>query len=100
MFFQVLYIIATTVVVIGFLLSLRFYKHFHLQGVATMAWLVATALLWEVIPQEYSIAMYNISFIAVTICLAKSKFIIKHQIESCEFLLTGKCRTYADKETK
>ena len=100
MFFQVLYIIATTVVVIGFLLSLRFYKHFHLQGVTTMAWLVATALLWEVIPQEYSYAMYNISFISVTICLAKSKFIIKHQIENYEFLLTGKCRTYADKETK
>ena len=100
MFFQVLYIISTTVVVIGFLLSLRFYKHFHLQGVATMAWLVATALLWEVIPQEYSNAMYNISFIAVTICLAKSKFIIKSQTEQCEFLATGKCRAYADKETK
>ena len=100
MFFQVLYIIATTVVVIGFLLSLRFYKHFHLQGVATMAWLVATALLWEVVPQEYSNAMYDVAFISVTICLAKSKFIIKHQIESCEFLTTGKCRTYADKETK
>ena len=42
MFFQVLYIISTTVVVIGFLLSLRFYKHFHLQGVATMAWIKAT----------------------------------------------------------
>ena len=100
MFFQVLYIISTTVVVIGFLLSLRFYKNFHLQGVATMAWLVATALLWEVIPQEYSNAMYDIAFIAVTICLAKSKFIIKSQIDQCELLATGKCRTYADKKPK
>ena len=100
MFFQVLYIISTTVVVIGFLLSLRFYKNFHLQGVATMAWLVATALLWEVIPQEYSNAMYDIAFIAVSICLAKSKFIIKSQTEQCEFLATGKCRAYADKEPK
>ena len=100
MFFQVLYIISTTVVVIGFLLSLRFYKNFHLQGVATMAWLVATALLWDVIPKEYSNAMYDIAFIAVSICLAKSKFIIKSQIEKCEFLTTGKCRAYADKEPK
>ena len=100
MFFQVLYIISTTVVVIGFLLSLRFYKSFHLQGVATMAWLVVTALLWEVIPQEYSNAMYDIAFIAVSICLAKSKFIIKSQIDHCEFLSTGKCRAYADKEPK
>lgn len=100
MFFQVLYIISTTVVVIGFLLSLRFYKHFHLQGVATMAWLVATALLWEQIPIELSNAMYDIAFIAVTSCLAKSKFIIKSQTERCEFLATGKCRAYADKEPK
>lgn len=100
MFFQVLYIISTTVVVIGFLLSLRFYKNFRLQGVATMAWLVATALLWEVIPQEYSNAMYDIALIAVSICLAKSKFIIKSQTEQCAFLATGKCRAYADKEPK
>ena len=100
MFFQVLYIISTTVVVIGFLLSLRFYKHFHLQGVATMAWLVATALLWEQVPVEFSNAMYDVAFISVAICLAKSKFIIKSQTEQCEFLATGKCRTYADKELK
>lgn len=100
MFFQVLYIISTTVVVIGFLLSLRFYKHFHLQGVATMAWLVITALLWEQVPIEFSDAMYDVAFIAVTICLAKSKFIIKSQIEHCEFLATGKCIAYADKEPK
>ena len=100
MFFQILYVISTTTVVIGFLLSLRFYKNFHLQGVATMAWLVATALLWEQIPVEFSNAMYDIAFIAVAICLAKSKFIIKCQTERCEFLVTGKCRTYADKEPK
>ena len=100
MFFQILYVISTTTVVIGFLLSLRFYKHFHLQGVATMAWLVATALLWDQIPVEFSNAMYDIAFIAVAICLAKSKFIIKSQIDQCELLATGKCRAYADKEPK
>ncbi len=85
MFFQVLYTISTTVVVIGFLLSLRFYKHFHLQGAATMAWLVATALVWDQVPTEVSDAMYDVAFIAVSICLAKSKFIIKNQIEQNEF---------------
>ena len=100
MFFQVLYIISTTVVVIGFLLSLRFYKNFHLQGVATMAWLVATALLWDVIPQEYSNAMYDIAFIAVTLCLARSKFTIKKHTEQCAYITTGKCKLHDCEATK
>ena len=100
MFFQILYVISTTTVVIGFLLSLRFYKHFHLQGVATMAWLTATALLWEQVPLEVSNAMYDIAFIAVTICLAKSKFTIKKHTEQCAYITTGKCKLHDCEATK
>ena len=94
MFFQILYVISTTTVVIGFLLSLRFYRSFKLQGVATMAWLTATALLWEQVPLEISNIMYNIAFIAVTICLAKSKFTIKKHTEQCAYITTGKCKLH------
>ena len=100
MLFQVVYILSTTVVVVGFLLSLRFYKSFKLQGVATMAWLTATALLWEQVPLEISNTMYDIAFIAVTLCLAKSKFTIKKHTEQCAYLTTGKCRLHDCETTK
>ena len=100
MFFQVIYILSTTVVVVGFLLSLRFYKSFKLQGVATMAWLTATALLWEQVPLEISNTMYDIAFIAVTICLAKSKFTIKKHTEQCAYIATGKCKLHDCEATK
>ena len=100
MLFQVVYILSTTVVVVGFLLSLRFYKSFKLQGVATMAWLTATSLLWEQVPLEISNTMYDIAFIAVTLCLAKSKFTIKKHTEQWAYLTTGKCRLHDCKTTK
>ena len=100
MLFQVVYILSTTVVVVGFLLSLRFYKSFKLQGVATMAWLTATALLWGQVPLEISNTMYDIAFIAVTLCLAKSKFTIKKHTEQCAHLTHGECRLHDCATTK
>lgn len=92
MFFQAIYVVSTTIVVIGFLLSLRFYKHFSLVGVAVMAWLSLTALTWEQLPAEISNMLYDIAFVAVTLCIVKSKFTIKKHVEHCKLLTVGKCR--------
>ena len=100
MLFQVIYVLSTTVVIVGFLLSLRFYRSFKLPGVATMAWLTATALLWEQVPLEISNLMYDIAFIAVTLCLARSKFTIKKHTEQCAYLTTGKCKLHDCEATK
>ena len=100
MLFQVIYVLSTTVVIVGFLLSLRFYRSFKLLGVATMAWLTATALLWEQVPLEISNLMYDIAFIAVTLCLARSKFTIKKHTEQCAYITTGKYKLHDCEATK
>ena len=99
MLLDIIYDISTGFVLAGFLFSLRFYNHFKFAGVATLGFMLLTALLWGHIPNYYSNAMYDISFLVVVVCIIRSKIQIHKQTKICKYLATGECIADANKTT-
>lgn len=97
MLFDIIYDISTGFVLAGFLFSLRFYNHFKSVGVATIGFMLLTALLWGHIPNYYSNAMYDTAFLVVVICIIRSKLQIYKQEKICKYLATGECIADANK---
>ena len=99
MLLDIIYDVSTSFALAGFLFSLRFYSHFNFAGVATLGFMLLTALLWGHIPNDYSKAMYDISFLLVVICIIRSKIQIHKQAKICKYLATGECIADANKTT-
>jgi hypothetical protein len=87
MIFEIVYWLSTTIVIVGFLFSIRMYKTLGLSPILAMALFLVTALYWHEFDDEISDLLYDVCFVVAT------AFIITVRFNKSKICYFGDCKS-------